>query len=168
MIEIDSCSLIFVSKLDLWDIIIDIFENIAILTAVYDEVVKNGKIRGKPDAFIIEKKIKEKVIQIIPSPDKMIEFHLGKGETETIIEALDEKVQALIDDKKALLIGSKLGVQVFNLPLIFLKAYISRKWNDTEFDLRIRQWGIITSASMEQFYFLKKIRDVIKNDKFDS
>jgi len=81
---------------------------------------------------------------------------------------LDEKVQALIDDKKALLIGSKIGVQVLNLPLIFLKAYISKKWNDTEFNKRIKQWGKITSASMEQIYFLKKIKDVIKNDKFNS
>jgi len=168
VIKIDSCSLIFVSKLDLWDIVIEIFESIGILTAVYDEVVKKGKIRGKPDAFIIEKKIKEKVIQIIPPPDKMIDFHLGKGETQTIIEALDERVQALIDDKKALLIGTKLGVQVFNLPIIFLKAYISKKWNETEFDIRIKQWGKITSASMEQIYFLKKIKDVIKNDKFNS
>jgi len=168
VIKIDSCSLIYASKLDLWDIIIEFFDNIGILDAVYDEVVIKGKIRGKPDAFIIEKKIKEKIIQIIPAPEKMIEFHLGRGETETIIESLDEKVQALIDDKKALLIGSKIGVQVLNLPLIFLKAYISKKWNDTEFNKRIKQWGKITSASMEQIYFLKKIKNVIKNDKFNS
>jgi len=88
VIKIDSCSLIYASKLDLWDIIIEFFDNIGILDAVYDEVVIKGKIRGKPDAFIIEKKIKEKIIQIIPAPEKMIEFHLGRGETETIIESL--------------------------------------------------------------------------------
>jgi len=166
--KIDSSSLIYISKLDLWSTMMDLYENLIITREVFEEVVEKGKLRGKADAFIIERKINEKILKVHASNEQYPNLNLGKGETETIFESLKEKVPALLDDKKARLIGYKIGVEVFNLPLIFLKAFIKRKWTDQDFETYLTKWILLLNPSMDQVILIKNIKELIKHDKSHS
>ncbi len=168
MMKIDSSSLIYISKLDLWSTLVHLYENLIITRKVFEEVVEQGKLRGKSDAFIIERKINEKILKIHSSNEQYPNLNLGKGETETIFESLKEKIPALLDDKKARLIGYKIGVEVFNLPLIFLKAYLKNEWTDHDFETILKKWILLLNPSMDQVILIKNIKELIKRDKSHS
>ena len=165
MIKMDACSLIYSVKMDFLEKIEQLYGNLVITPTVYEEVVKKGMERGKPDAFIIEKKIHQKMISIHQIEGLLPDFHLGKGETEIIHEALNEKVMALIDEKKARVIGSKLGLEVKNIPLILLEGLLSKQIKIDEFNTFFQKWILVASPSQEQIYFLTQIKNAIKGDQ---
>lgn len=165
MIKIDASSLIYSVKMDFLEIIEQLYGSVVITPAVYEEVVKKGIERGKPDAFIIEKKIQKKMINIHQIEGLMPDFHLGKGETEIIHEAINEKVLALIDEKKARVIGSKLGLEVKNIPLVLLEGLLSKQIKINDFDIYFRKWILVASPSQEQIYFLTQIKNAIRGEQ---
>lgn len=168
MIKIDSCSLIYISKMDLWAVMGHLYEKLVITRKVFEEVVEQGKVRGKPDAFIIERKINEKILKMHSSDEQYPDVNLGEGEIETIFESLKEKVAALLDDKKARLIGYKMGLEVVNLPLVFLKAYLKGEWTDQDFEIHVNKWILMLNPSMDQVILIKSIKELIKHDKSHS
>jgi len=168
MIKIDACSLIYSVKMDFLEKVEQLYGNLIITPAIYDEVVKEGIERGKPDAFIIEKKIQQKKISIHQIEGTVPDFPLGRGEIEIIHEALNEKVIAFIDEKKARVIGSKLGLEVKNIPLILIEGLLTKQIELSEFDTFFRKWILVSSPPQEQIHFLTQIKNAIigehKND----
>ncbi|HUX98780.1 MAG TPA: hypothetical protein VMV49_04455 [Candidatus Deferrimicrobium sp.] len=144
---------------------IKLYEKLIITKNVLEEVVEQGKIRGKPDAFIIERKITEKIIKIHSSEKQLPILNLGNGETETIVEAIEEKSPALLDDKKARLVGFKLGLEVLNLPVIFLKAYLREIWDDQAFETLLDKWILMLNPPLDLVILIKNIKELIKHDK---
>ncbi|MHA1520458.1 MAG: hypothetical protein ACTSRK_09770 [Promethearchaeota archaeon] len=165
MIKIDASSLIYSIKMDFLEIIERLYGDLIITPEIYKEVVKKGMERGKPDAFILKKRIEQKKISIHQIEGILPDFHLGKGETEIIHEALNEKVTALIDDKKARVIGSKLGLNVKNIPFILIEGLLTKQIKLDDFDIFFQKWILIASPSQDHIYFINQIKNTIVGEK---
>ena len=165
MIKIDTSSLVMIAKLDYWDVVQKLYNELIITQGVWEEAVEEGKKRGKPDAFIIEKKITENKITIHPSKQNYPDMKLGKGEIETIYEAIDESVPAMIEEIKPRVIGSNLGLEVTYLPLVFIKAYLETIWTEQEYDDALQKYTVHMSPSAEQVILFRNIKDIIKKSR---
>ena len=165
MIKLDTSSLVMIAKLDFWDVVKKMHGDLIITRGVWEEAVEEGKKKGKQDAFIIEKKIKEKVITIHPSKQEYPEMKLGKGETETIHAAIDESVPAMIEDVRPRVIGSNLGLEVVHLPLVFIKAYLETTWTEQDYEDALQKYALHMSLSTEQVVFFRNIKDLIKKSR---
>jgi predicted nucleic acid-binding protein len=141
-----------------------LFNELVITTGVWQEAVEEGKRKGKPDAYIIEKKIKDKVVLIHDSKDAYPQMALGKGEIETIHEAIDESVPAMIEDMKPRIIGSHLGLNVINLPLVFIRAFLEHTWTEREFDDALQKYQVQMSPSADHLVFIRNIKDLIQRN----
>ena len=90
MIKIDASSLIYSLKLDWIDSLKKLYEDLVITASIYQEVILKGKKKGKPDAFIGEKLINQKIIQVHQVKEKsQVNLGLGEGESETILNAIE-------------------------------------------------------------------------------
>jgi len=109
----DASSLILLAKIGLLETLAKRNKTI-ISTKVYEETVK-GKERGRKDAFIIEKLVYDKEIEVRTANKKMKEnllklFNLKGGENETVALALKEKHNILTDDKKCMNVAKVLKI----------------------------------------------------------
>ena len=87
----NSTPLIYLAKLGKLNILRDVYGRVIISKAVYDEVVKEGKERGLPDAYVVERAIDDwiLVLEVDPEVDRRYGFvdsnlGLGRGEKEAI------------------------------------------------------------------------------------
>ena len=125
--------LIYLGKTSVLKKIIDVFNEIYITEAVYDEVVRKGKQIGAEEAHIIEEYIKRGIIKVIKDSPATINFsetyQLGKGESSTILVAIEKNYIAIIDDERARKIGEKFNIEIhgtlFLLKLLFLLKKLS-------------------------------------------
>lgn len=132
-IKFDSSSLIYLVKLDFLNHLENQYSTIIIPNNVKVEIVDEGKIRGKSDAYIIEREISLGKI-MVEAPSNNLQFNLGDGETAVINLALDEeKVKPLvcIDDLKAEKIAFNLNINIISSDILILqslkKKIITRK-----------------------------------------
>jgi predicted nucleic acid-binding protein len=167
VIKIDACSLIYISRIDIWNLIKKLFDELIITPKVYEEVVVQGKRRGKPDAYYIEKLINENLIQIHETNDPLPDMKLGDGENQTIQEGIKEKVPVLIDEIKGQTIAHHLGLTALNLPVIFVDALLKEYCTEEEFDILLDKWILTVSPPIEKVIFLKNMKEIIKNDKLN-
>jgi len=75
-IELDASGLIYLAKAGLLDLVEDLYEEIIITDAVYQEVVIRGKAGGYPDALVIERAVIEghiQVKQLSPAANKRLD-----------------------------------------------------------------------------------------------
>jgi len=99
----DASSLILLSKIRLLEKLVE-RTKIIVPKKVYGEVVR-GKEKGREDAFLVERLVKEKRIKMRQANEKLkkeIErtFNLHEGENEALATALENKHTILTDDKK--------------------------------------------------------------------
>ena len=126
--------LIYLGKTSVLKKIIDVFNEVYITEAVYDEVVRKGKQIGAEEEHIIEDYIKRGIIKVIKDPSTTISFsetyQLGKGESSTILATVEKNYVAIIDDERARKIGEKFNIEIrgtlFLLKLLFLFKKLSR------------------------------------------
>ena len=130
----DSSILILLSKLEMLDILIESFESIVISRAVYVESVEQGKKLKKMDAFLIEKRIKDRKIVVeniknLADKEKFIkDFNIHDGESETIILYLEKNADLLgTDDYKTLKICKILKIKYFTTPLFIIRCFLKKK-----------------------------------------
>ena len=115
MIIFDASPLIHLTKIKKLDYIIEIFQDLVIPQAVFNEVVKEGIKNNHSDAIIIQNHINKKDIQI-----KKVEVQpslqniLHPGEREAIALAIKYKEEALLimDEKKARLIARENQIEI--------------------------------------------------------
>lgn len=121
-IVFDACSLIYITKISLKNLIMNTFSNIIIPTTVKKEVLFDSEKYSEANTIkknFESKKLTEKKIQI-----KKITKNLGQGESEAISLADEEESLLITDDKLALNLAINRGVQVKTtetLLLILLK-----------------------------------------------
>lgn len=128
----DSSFLILISKLEILDLLIKLFDNIIIPIAVFKETVEKGKDKKKMDAFLIEKYIKEEKINVkkienISEKTKLMEdFNIHEGEAEAILLYLMEKANLLgTDDFQSIKVCKIFNIRYFST-LGFLQICYSR------------------------------------------
>lgn len=88
--KLDSNALIYLTKIDIIEIIAKFYSPINITRTIYQEVVVVGKIKGYSDAFIIDSYISKGKILIKPDeanhPENL--SSLSKGEITAINEVI--------------------------------------------------------------------------------
>lgn len=162
MIKIDASSLIYSLKMDWISGLKKLYEEIIITTSVYQEVILNGKKKGKPDAFIGEKLIGQKDIQVHHiKEDSQITIGLGEGESETILNAIELGCNCLIDDKKAIRIAESFNLIVLNVPVSLLDAYKQQLIDDIKFEELFQKWIVVASPSYEDIFIIKKAKELM-------
>ena len=123
VIKFDSSSLIYLVKLDFINHLMNHYSRIIIPNNVKLEIVDEGKIRGKSDAYIIERNIDLGKIEV-EMPSRNLDFNLGNGETAVINLAIDEKKDdpvVCIDDLKAEKIAFNLNINIISSDILILQ-----------------------------------------------
>ena len=165
MIAIDSSSLILLAKLSILD---KFLQNLKTKLVITDEVEMECILKDTFDAKIIKKRIEEKTInkKIISNRqicNKIMEdFNVGKGEAETIALCLENKLDIITDDKKAINACRVLKIKFTTIPNIlvwmFRKNIITKSQAET-YAVKLERIGRYKKEIIE------KIKEDIKNDK---
>ena len=126
--------LIYLARIGRLDLLKTLFREIHIPKEVKEEVIDNGKLLGKKDAYIIEQAVK--IGWIIVEKPKMLETHIELHEGEASAIALATQLKAewvLLDESKARTAAKLLG----NMPLgtvgVLLLALQKKKITYEEF-----------------------------------
>ncbi len=161
MIKIDASSLIISLKMDFIDVLNKLYEDLIITEAIYQEVIINGKNKGKQEAIIGEKLIKDKKITIHKVDEELMDLKLGLGETEIIHNSLNVKCPCMMEDKKAKRIAESFNLDVRKIPVSMLEAYQNKIIDNLEFEDYLIKWVKYARPSYEEIYFVKKIKELL-------
>ncbi len=130
----DSSILILISKLEMLDLLIDVFGTIYIPRAVYIESVERGKKLKKIDAFSIENKIKEgKIVfeelkNFNEKENLSNNFNIHDGEAEALAFYLEKKADLFgTDDFRTLKTCKILNIRYFTTPIFLIRCYEKKK-----------------------------------------
>lgn len=151
----DASSVILLSKTS---IMRDLLKNnkMIIPQIVYEEVAK-GKEKYREDAFIVEKLVEEKKIEII-NPNLETKntiknlFGLFGGELDVLSLAVEKKFPILTDDKKCLNAAKALEIKFTTSPQIAIALFKKNEIN--------KQKALHALDSFEEFGWYKK--EIIK------
>ena len=163
MIKIDASSLIIALKMDFINILTQLYDELIITEAIFKEVIINGKKKGKQEAIIGEKLIKEKKIIIHKINEELMELRLGLGETEVIHNSININCPCIIEDKKAKRIAESFNLDVRKIPISILEAYQNKLIDNLEFENYLIKWVKYSSPTYEEVYFIKKIKELFNN-----
>jgi len=121
----DASTLILLQKIALLDKLVKNF-NFIIPPEIYNEAVIKGKDVKSKDAYLIEDKVKNKLIKVKEINDKrkvaeiINEFGLAEGESEAIILFLQEKADNLAtDDHKAINV-----CKIYKIPFVTALTFV--------------------------------------------
>ncbi|MHA1797418.1 MAG: hypothetical protein ACTSVY_03125 [Candidatus Helarchaeota archaeon] len=162
MIKIDSSSLIYVTKLKLFDLLVKFYKDIIISPAVKREVIDDGLKRRKADAIIIQQFLIQEKIRI-HKPVKLIQnLNLGIGETEIISLSIEENCPCMLDDIKAQRIGIGLQLELKSTPIFLLELLKNGHLDLQSYELYIDEYGKMVNLSRHNAWFYKKVGSLIK------
>lgn len=161
MIKIDASSLIISLKMDFINILSQLYDELIITEAIYQEVIINGKNKGKQEAIIGDKLIKEKRIEIHQVDEEFMDLKLGLGETEVIHNSINIGCLCMMEDKKAKRIAESFNLNVRKIPISIVEAYQNKIIDNREFDDYLIKWVKHASPSYEEVYFVKKIKELL-------
>jgi len=162
----DSSLLILVSKLEIIDLLLDVFERIIIPHSVYIESVEHGKKLKKLDAFLIEKRIEEGKIVMdniknISDKSKFIkDFNLHEGESEAIVLYLEKSADLLgTDDYRTIKVCKILNITYFTTLSFIHYCYKQNLLSEEKTLLKYDKLNIIGWYKEELIsYFKNKIQ----------
>jgi len=147
--------------MDFIDVLNKLYEDLIITEAIYQEVIINGKNKGKQEAIIGEKLIKDKKITIHKVDEELMDLKLGLGETEIIHNSLNVKCPCMMEDKKAKRIAESFNLDVRKIPVSMLEAYQNKIIDNLEFEDYLIKWVKYARPSYEEIYFVKKIKELL-------
>ena len=148
--------------MDFIGILTQLYDKIIITEAIYKEVITNGKNKGKQEALLGEKLIKDKKIIIHRIDEKLIDLTLGLGETEVIHNSIKNKCKCMMEDKKAKKIAENYNLDVRKISISILEAYQNKVIDNVEFEDYLIKWVKCASPSYEEVYFVKKMKELLK------
>lgn len=161
MIKIDSSTLIISLKMNFIEVLTQLFGELVITEAVYQEVIVNGKQMGKEEAIIGEKLIREKKIEIHEIDEELMELTLGLGETEIIHNSINIKCPCMMEDKKAKKIAENFNLDVRSVPIAILEAYKNKIIDNSKFEDFLVKWIRYGNPSYNEVYFIKKVKELL-------
>jgi predicted nucleic acid-binding protein len=163
----DSSFLILVSKLEMINLLTQLFDKIEIPKAVFDEAVEVGKILKKIDAYRIEKFIKDKQIRVeniknIEERNKIMgDFNIHEGEAEAIILYLEKNAHFLAtDDYRALKTCKVLDIKYFTTLLFIHRCFLQ---NITTKNKTLRKLNNLQTLGWYKREDLEYFKNKIKN-----
>lgn len=143
--KFDACSLIWAIKVDIFKTIQSIYQKIIITKEIEMEAVSEGLKRGYPDAKIIQEKIENKEILIIPCEKRLFE-NLGDGELEVISETHIEREKGInaifiTQDVKAKKLAMKNNIPAQGIEICLLEAALKKIISKEEFLIKLYKIG---------------------------
>lgn len=161
----DSSSLILITKIELVNELVE-FGNLFIGEKVFDEIVVQGKNKGKENSFIVNKLVSEGKIKIIKLNDKkffsfiMTEFRLDESEAEVIALAYASKLSIVFTDDLEAMKACKTQGIIYFTSLTFLVKLVREKKISIETGLnKLEKLSKIGFYSKE---LIKHVSEVIK------
>ena len=144
-IKLDASSLIYLTKAGILDLLNDLYQEVIITGAVYQEAVIEGKRRGYPDAFAIERAVADgrvRVLQLGPvARERLVKAgfpgRLGVGEQETIVEAREQGCPAVLDDLHARATAAALQVPLCGSDTLLLEGLLKKRIDGREYEEKI-------------------------------
>jgi len=144
-IKLDASSLIYLAKAGILDLIADLYQEVIITGAVYQEAVIEGKRRGHPDAFAIARAVADgrvRVLQLGPvARERLVKAgfpgRLGAGEQETIVEAQEQGCPAVLDDFHARATAAALRVALCGSDTLLLEGLLKKRIDGREYEDRV-------------------------------
>lgn len=125
----DSTILILLVKTDLFENLVEKYQNLVIPMEVFEEIVTNGKKSKKIDAYYIEERVTQNIIKVtkihdIQKREKIMnDFGLHKGEAECITLYFEISADILgSDDKKTISVCKILKIPFFSVISFILLA----------------------------------------------
>ena len=113
----DSSPLIFLAKIDAFELLKKLFSKVVIPSEVKEEVL----IEGKTGFTIIHDSIREGWIKL-ENPKKIIDLGLGKGESAAISLAKEKKDSLIIDDAVGIKAANFLNIETIRTTTVILSA----------------------------------------------
>lgn len=130
----NSSTTILLAKTNLLRTVDEQFDEVTISKEVYKEVVEESKPLGYDDAMITEKEVREKRIKVkdvkSESMAKRIvqDFAMGRGESETVALAIEEKADLLAtDDYQCMKACRSLGIPFTQAISLIVALFESRR-----------------------------------------
>lgn len=166
----DSCTLIYLITAGLWDVSLQIFDEIWIGEIVYFESVEKGKEEQKSDAIILERRIEEsssikiKELEDRGNYEKEKLYFVGPGETNVYkIASQNKDLVAITSDRAAYKKFVKRGVNIMRSDEILLAGFKKGAISFEEFTdslIRLRSVGGTTEERIA--FLIKKALEVLK------
>jgi len=124
MIVSNSTPLIYLAKIGKLFLLRDFFKEVLIPEEVQKEVIDRGKEENCPDAFIVEKALREGWIKVekVSVIKELQEFGIDLGEAEAISLALKSKSEILVDQTHARIAAKALGLKPRGTIHVLLRA----------------------------------------------
>lgn len=150
----DSCSLIYLAKINRLSILKQITEQLFIDKAVYDESVVSGKNLGYRDAFILDRFVEDNIKVVQQDYDNELEYFGARGEASTFLLGMDGI--CVTSDKRAFNKILNRGGRVIKIEdLLFI--YLEKKILSIEqFKQVINDLLKINAISGEKYYILMR------------
>ncbi|MHA1129518.1 MAG: hypothetical protein ACTSQI_17815 [Candidatus Helarchaeota archaeon] len=153
----DSCSLIYLAKINSLSILKQVSAELLIDKEVYDESVVSGKELGYRDAFILDRFVEEN-FQVSPQDiSKEIEYFGAKGEASTFLLGLNGI--CITSDKKAFKKILNRGRNVLKTEDFFLLHLENEVISKEQFIQVITDLLKINAISGEKYHVLLKEMD---------
>jgi len=163
VLKIDACSLIYLAKSDLLQVARQMYQDLRITRAVYDEVVVEGKKRNRPDAYVLDASVQNRVLSVVAYdgsfPPEM--SGMGKGESETVQESKSKKCPALLDDIRSKSYAARTGLEYTSVDLLLIEALARKRISAEEFGEYARRLARACSMRAERFAELLRIGMII-------
>jgi len=147
----NSTPLIYLAKVSLTQLFTEIRLECITTSKVYHETVVQGKKRGLPEALLLEKLFKKKVIGIYEPKDRefvktliriaadLEKQPLHEAEAEVLAVANELKGVAIVDDRAARSVASLFGIESHGTGYVLGKIYLTSKIGKERLIHKIRE-----------------------------
>jgi len=147
---------------------------------VYQEAVVRGQEAGYRDAVKIAKAVQDRLVRVVPLTeasrkrldDAGFSPRLGSGEQETIVEALEQKCLAVLDDGRGRAAAIVLGTTLCRTETLLVEALVRNLIGLVEFEaalLRLAQVrGMRPDDLAELLRLGRLIGEVLTDERADT
>jgi len=161
----NSGPLIHLTLAGLLDYVFKLFDLIIIPPQVYDEIIIKGKEQGHSDAYILERAIKNKKIQVRTvkqSNSTITSFKLHEAEINAILLSLQSNTDTiLLDDEEARIYARKLGIRVSGTLGILIKLFKDDYFGKSKALQYLKKINEIMYLSSDVYCYVEKIIEEI-------
>ncbi|MHA1270589.1 MAG: hypothetical protein ACTSPY_12425 [Candidatus Helarchaeota archaeon] len=151
---LDSCSLIYLAKINNLQILTDISDELYIDKEVFNESVVSGKKYGYRDSYILERFIEDNIKISFEDISKEFHYFGARGEASTFL--LGKDGICITSDKKAYQKMLRRGSKVIKIEDLLYIYFKKQKIQYKEFIQILEDLLNINAISPEKFYILIK------------
>jgi len=170
----NSTPLIYLTKVSLTQLLTVIHLESITTSKVYHEIVVQGKKKGSPEALLLEKLFKNKVIAIYEPKDKefvktlitiaaeLEKQPLHEAEAEVLAVANELNGVAIVDDRAARSVASLFGIEAHGTGYVLGKIYLTSKIGKEklirrEKEMRDQGWYISAEDYLDIIKYLETL-----------